>query len=87
LRAMCMWSMHHFPASGLFAWCFTKGHVGCPFCGSPIKARSSRNWREWFIVGVDVIYQRPVPIDELELLSMVKQKTWWLLCEWLHQIS
>jgi hypothetical protein len=33
LRVMCMWSIHDFPAYGLFAGCVTKGHVGCPSCG------------------------------------------------------
>jgi hypothetical protein len=32
LRVMCIWSVHDFPAYGLFASCVTKGHVGCPPC-------------------------------------------------------
>jgi len=43
---MCIWSVHDFPAFGLFTGCVTKGHKGCPPCGPTTKCRTSKKLKK-----------------------------------------
>jgi hypothetical protein len=48
---MCMWSIHDFPAYGLFTYCVTKRHVGCLPCSPTIESRSSRKLNKLLYYG------------------------------------
>jgi hypothetical protein len=64
LKAMCMWSIHNFPAYGLFTGCVTKSHVGCPPCDLATKSRSSRKFFKPFI-----LWESMLSIKEPSLLE------------------
>jgi hypothetical protein len=48
---MCIWSVHDFPAFGLFARCVTKGHKGCPPCGLAMESHSSKKLKKIIYCG------------------------------------
>jgi len=73
-----MWSIHDFLAYGLFAGCVSKGHVGCPSCGPTTEVHFSRKLKKMIFCGS---WPYLLPINKFKLLSMVKQKIWWLLCD------
>ncbi len=45
-KAICMWSIHDFPAYGLFARCHVKGYMACPLCGPDVDTQHSSHLKK-----------------------------------------
>jgi len=45
-KVICMWSIHDFPAYGLFARCHAKGYMACPLCGPNVDTQHSSHLKK-----------------------------------------
>jgi hypothetical protein len=69
-RTFCMWSLHDYPAYGLFASCQVKGYMACPLCGPNMDTQHSIHLKKNVYFGHQRYLDRFHPYRKIGLLSM-----------------
>jgi hypothetical protein len=45
-KVICMWSIHDYPAYGLFLGYHVKGYMACPLCGPDVDTKCSSHLKK-----------------------------------------